>query len=111
MPGTIVGFTSGGQLLFSGAPFSGRASPVGGVQLIAHPANSGVVYVGLSGGLTVLSGNFPLSGGGMLDGMPLSPGAAYFVPKVALLSGGPLNVYLGSDVACSGQARVHFEIF
>lgn len=110
MPSTIVGFVSGGQRLYSGNPYSGRAAPVGGVQLVAWNANSGNVYVGLSGGVTVLSGGFALSGGGMRDGIPLAPGSAYFVPRSALLTSGQINIWLAPDVACSGQARVFWEL-
>jgi hypothetical protein len=110
MPSAVVGFTSGGQVLYSGTAYSGRLVPVGGVQIVAHPSNSGNVYVALSGGVTVTSGGFPLSGGGLLDGIPLAAGSSYFVPKSALGASGFVNIWLASDAACSGQARVHWEL-
>jgi hypothetical protein len=110
MPSVVVGFVSGGQLMLSGYPFT-RSEPIGGLQLVAAGFNSGMVYVGLSGGVTVNSGGMFLSGGGALDGIPLAPGGSYFIPKLGFPQSGVVNVYLGSDAACSGQARLYYEFF
>lgn len=108
MPSTIVGFMSGGQPLVSGNFFSGRPGPAV-VRLTAWPSNSGSVYVGLSGGMTITSGGFFLSGGGLLDGMPLKPGDTYSVPRPLLGASGSTRIYLACDAECSGQARVYWE--
>lgn len=131
MPSLILGFISGGTNIVSGNYWSGQGTihPVGGIQLLAHPANSGIIYVALSGaifansgrqGITVLSGVSQLSGGlasgaGNMDGMPLSPGTPYFIPKLAFpqSSSGVIfpQVWCQPDAAASGQGRIHFEIF
>ncbi len=113
MPSTIVGnpLLSGGQLLISGVFWSGSVRPVGGVQLVLDPSSSGNVYVGLSGSVTLTSGGMFLSGGGVNDGVLMAPGAAYYIPKSALPYSGAVNVYVRHDAACSGQARLYYEIF
>lgn len=132
MPSLILGFISGnGTNIVSGNYWSGQGTihPVGGVQLLTHPSNSGIVYVALSGaiglnsggrGITINSGVSQLSGGlvsglGVMDGMPLSPGVSYFIPKLAFpqSSSGVIlpQVWCQPDAACSGQARIHFEIY
>lgn len=109
----ILDFLSGGTNILSGNYWSGTFAPVGGIQLVAWPANSGNVYVGLSGGVTITSGVFQKSGGpSRLDGVPLAPGATYFIPKLAFsnVSGTP-QVFAQPDAACSGQARLFWEVF
>lgn len=114
MPSIILGnpLASGPQQIVSGNYWSGRAGPVGGIQLVLYPDASGLAYVGLSGGTTMRSGGFFLSGTlGRLDGMPLSPGVPYFIPKMALGRSGSFNVWVWADAACSGQARLGWEAF
>jgi hypothetical protein len=113
MPGAVIGSFSGGQLLISGGNYSGVGlafKPAGQVQLTAWKSNSGNVYVAFSGGVTVLSGGFPLSGGGLRDGVPVAPGDTYSVPKLAIPNSGIFNIYVAPDAACSGQARVFWEV-
>lgn len=118
MPAQLLGFLSGGTNLLSGNYFSGQGAyrPVGGVQLRAASTNSGNIYVALSGGVTIGSGTFQqsgslLSGLGRMDGIPLSPGDPYFIPKTAFSVSGNPQIYAQPDSACSGQARVFWEIF
>lgn len=110
MPSLIVGAQSGGVLMFSGSIFSGNVvnKPAGGIQLVADAGNSGTVYVGLSGGITITSGG-GMSSGGLMDGMPVVPGAAYFVPKIALAASGTPNIWLTVPAAISGMARVYWQ--
>jgi len=113
MPSVLVGNQSGGQPIVSGNYFSGRAGPIGGIQLRWSPSASGNAYVGYSGGITVASGGLFQSGTdwiGQLDAMPLKPGDALFVPKLMLNSGqGFTNVYVLCDAAASGQGRLYWE--
>ena len=113
MPSTILGnpLASGPQQLISGNFWSGRNGPVGGIQLVLYPDASGLAYVGFSGGLTQNSGGFFMSGGGLLDGIPIVPGVPYFVPKMAISPSGTCNIYIRCDAACSGQARLGWEAF
>jgi len=121
------GGVSGPQLLISGNPWSGQIVPVGGIQLVMDRNNSGNMYVGFSGNITRTSGNVPLSGSSLSDGMQVGPGGSYFVPKIALRgvasgAGGagsgmnllfsgttPWNIFILGDTACSGQGRVYWE--
>ena len=107
MPSCLPGFVSGGALLVSGNPWSGTRLPVGGIQLKSASTSSGSVYVGYSGGITMLSGG-ALSSGGLLDGMELRPGEGYFVPKLAV--SGVMNVFVAVPPAVSGQCRVFWEV-
>lgn len=114
MPSTVLGnpLASGPQIVVSGWPWSGNpASPVGGVLFRLSYEASGRVYIGLSGNLTLNSGGMLLSGGGFTDGMVLGPGDDYFIPRLATGLSGNLSVYARHDAACSGQARLHYEIF
>ena len=116
MPSTLLGnpMLSGPQIVISGNPWSGfHASPVGGVQLRAATNSSGVIYIYVSGGagMTINSGGFFLSGLGLLDGMPLGRGDAYWLPKLALPVSGTLNLYAHVSVEGSGQTRLYYEIF
>lgn len=115
MPSTLVGqpLASGAQRIIVNNPFSGSIHPIGGVQLRLAKEASGNVYVGfnLSGTVTVNSGGFFLSGNtaGIDDGMQLTPGDAYFVPKTALPISGTWNIFVRHDAACSGQARLYWD--
>lgn len=113
MPSTVVGNhpASGPMILVSGNPWSGQNVPVGGIQLYLHPNASGMVYVGLSGAMTLNSGSVFLSGGGLNDAMAIAPGGAYFIPRVAFKTSGTVNVYVHNDAAASGQARLFYEIY
>lgn len=115
MPSILVGVISGGQLMVSGTLTSGRQpKPQGGIQIKAGGANSGNVYVALSGNMTINSGVLSAGGvasGGNMDGLALSPGDAYWVPAGAMAVSGAINVYLGTDAASSGQARIYYEIY
>lgn len=123
MPSTIVGGQSGGVLLVSGNIFSGSildvgndyptgGGRVGGIQLKLAASASGIVYVGLpnlSGTVTTINSGGFLSSGGLADGMPLSPGQDYFVPRSRLTSG-IQSVRMLPEAAASGQARMYFEM-
>lgn len=118
MPSSLFGqnVTSGAQQIVSGNPFSGNTGlPIGGIQLRWDPLASGLAYVGYSGGptgVTINSGGFFLSGGGLSDGVPLAPGDTYFIPMVKLPyahTSGTFNIYFRADVACSGQARMYWD--
>ncbi len=112
MPSVLLTAASGGPWpLVSGNYFSGQGAnhPVGGMQLYLDVAASGNAYVGLSGGATVNSGGFLLSGINV-DAMPIRPGGGYFLPKLAFISG-QLNVFVTCDPTCSGVARLYYEIF
>lgn len=118
MPGLLLeGHISGGVNILSGNFFSGVGSkPYSQVFLKAWPANSGTVYVGLSGGVTVLSGGFHLSGGvgganGIRNGMPLARSETYIVPKLGFTLSGSPAIFVQPDAACSGQAWIFFEPF
>lgn len=114
MPSTLLGnpVLSGAQIILSGDPWTGqKAMPQGGIQLRLDKNSSGNVYIGYSGGITVTSGGMFLSGGGLLDGMPLYPGDAMWVPRIATGVSGTFAVYARHDVACSGQGRLYFEVF
>jgi hypothetical protein len=112
MPSVIFTGQSGGMPLISGALGSGlHPVPITGVQILVARNASGSLYVGLSGGVTVLSGSYPLSGGGQRDGLELGPGDTYFVPKGCLTaaSGSPPNIFVAGDAATSGQTRIYWE--
>ena len=116
MPSVLIGnpLASGAQQIVSGNPWSGAGPsfPLGGIQLLLSPDASGNVYIGLSGGINVTSGGMFLSGSlGYMDALPLQPGGAYFIPKTAFRTSGEYNVYARHDAACSGQARLYWEIY
>jgi hypothetical protein len=113
MPSFIVSNKSGGDQFVSGWPWSGqRASPVGGVQMVWDANASGNCYVGLSGGMTVQSGGFWQSGqSGMMDGVQITPGNSYFIPRLGTGFSGVLNLFASCDATASGQGRLYFEIF
>lgn len=114
MPSTLLTAASGSPFpLFSGNLWSGQGTPhpIGGVQLTLSPTASGNAYVSLSGGGTVNSGGMFLSGGGLLDGMVMTPGAGYFIPKIGCGVSGTLQIYATCDAAGSGQSRLFWECF
>jgi hypothetical protein len=114
---------SGGIALVSGDIWSGAIIPTGGLQLkLARNAPSDV-YVGfrhanpsdtslfsgyLSGAVTITSGG-SLSSGGLADGIELSPGDTYFVPRVRLGSG-IQDVKVAVPAAASG-GRLYWDFF
>ena len=126
MASTLLGnpIASGAQLLFSGNPFSGRPWPVGGVQLRLDKTASGNAYIYstqvLSGEYqiypagtipTYISGGMFLSGGGLADGMIMYPGDGLFIPKSFAGISGQIQIAAICDAACSGQARLWYEIY
>ena len=112
MPSVLLGLQSGGENLFSGGTWSGyNVEPLSAIVLRLDRTASGNVYVGLSGGVTITSGGFYLSGGGLLDGIPLYPGDVYEIPRLgAGLSGNP-QVYFTSVAAASGQSRLCYYFY
>ena len=115
MPSVLVGNQSGGQPIVSGNPWSGQNPvPQGGIQLRWDGTASGYLYVGLSGNLTVASGGLYQSGSawsGMLDGMQLSPGDTYWIPRIATGISGNINIFVTADAAASGQGRLYWEAY
>ena len=116
---------SGGQPIFSGYFWSGRALPVGWVQIRLDKTASGDAYFywsgayvhPASGGPQIASGGFFLSGGlgisglGLMDGFVLHPGDGFFVPRSAFRidnSGGMGGLCMLHTPAVSGQGRVWF---
>lgn len=114
MPSIVLGQprASGPQLVMSGCPWSGQPlSPVGGVQLL-WVSSGGNAYIGLSGNVTITSGQMALSGGansGLSDGMMMPPGGGYFVPRMATGPSGQLQIYAWCDGNASGVGRLFFE--
>jgi hypothetical protein len=117
MPSLVLGqpLASGPQIVISGNPWSGFfASPQAGIQFVLDYTSSGAAYIGLSGGTTFTSGGMQLSGGvqsGLLDGMQIAPGGAYWLPRAAFPVSGTYNVWAWVDAAASGKARLYFEKF
>lgn len=91
MPSTQCIPTSGGMVLVSGAIFSGFSQGiVGGVLLKLSVSGAGPVFVStpnFSGTLPTIMSGGTLSSGGLADGMEVTPGMSYFVPKLRLVSG------------------------
>ena len=116
MPSVLVGNQSGGQPIISGYPWSGIAPtpPIGGIQLRWDPNASGFCYIALSGRMTVGSGGLFQSGtaySGLLDGMVLTPGDPYWLPRLVCGPSGSINIRVLCDAAASGQARLYYEVF
>lgn len=112
MPSTLIGnpLASGAQQVLSGNIWSGTGvSPQGGVHFQWDINASGSVYLALSGGATLNSGSYFLSGGGLLDGVQLPPGRSYFMPKLAFKTSGEFNVFARHDPAASGN-RLFYEV-
>lgn len=113
MPSTIIGIVSGAaQIVYSGNVWSGQgANPVLSIKFKLAPNASGNIYLGLSGNMTMNSGDVFLSGGGLNDGYLLAPGGEYTVPKSSLPLSGSLTVFARHDAAASGQARLYWQAF
>ncbi len=137
MPSILVGYVAGSgftPLVSGGLFWSGHLLPVGGIRIYAPKLNSGSIYISLSGGNafsgqistlvtsggpTIKSGGFALSGGysaGIMDGFEMAPGDTYFVPRMAIpntgANSGIVNLCVGADLACSGTfGRVAWEVF
>lgn len=107
----MLGNRSGGDPLISGNPWSGFNAqfPLGGIQLGLDKDASGSVYVALSGGVTIKSGGFFLSGGGLMDGVQVKPGGSYFIPRSATGPSGSITIFVACDPAASGQARLYYD--
>jgi hypothetical protein len=89
MPSCQLFVQSGGIALVSGDIFSGNPI-VGGVQLKLAAGAPSLFYVGLpnlSGTVSTSVSGGILSSGGLADGMEISPGDTYFIPKTRLVSG------------------------
>lgn len=112
MPSLILDNRSGGQNILSGAFFSGHPLvPLGGIQLRLSPMASGNCYIAFSGGVTINSGGLPPNHlSGALDGMLLAPGDSYFIPKAFCGASGSPQIYIATDPAASGQARLYYEV-
>lgn len=113
MPSTLLMPFSGGVTLMSGSPFSGSPQMVGGVQLRLAKAAPSLVYVGvpnLSGEAPTATSGGSLSSGGMADGMELSPGDSYFIPKTRLQNSGVCSIQVIVPAAASG-GRLFWELF
>ena len=90
MPSCQLFSQSGGISLVSGDVFSGGPQLVGGVQLRLAAGAPSLIYVGLpnlSGAVNTGASGGVFSSGGLADGMEVSPGDSYFVPKTRLVSG------------------------
>ena len=114
MPSVVLTAASGAPFpLVSGNFWSGVAGqhPVGEVRLKLITSASGNAYISLSGGSTVSSGGFFLSGVNTSDAVMIIPGEVYVVPKLGLQSSGALGIYVSCDPAASGVARLFYEIF
>lgn len=112
MPSTQLFVQSGGIGLVSGNLYSGGPQLVGGVQMKLAAAAPGLIYVALpnlSGTVGTFSSGGSLSSGGLTDGMELSPGESYFVPKTRLVSG--IETIRLLAPATSSGGRVMWEVF
>ena len=90
MPSALLFSQSGGIGLVSGAIFSGTPLPIGGIQFKLAKAAPSLIYVclpNLSGSVATGTSGGSLTSGGLSDGMEVSPGDAYFVPRSRLVSG------------------------
>ncbi len=113
MPSCTLISQSGGSFLVSGGIYSGSLWPIGGIQLKLATGAGNLIYVGLpplsgwiSGHVTSTSGG-NLSSGGLLDGMEITPGDSYFVPRYRLVSGIE-SIRLDVPTAASGS-RLFWE--
>lgn len=111
MPSFLLGNRSGGDPVISGNPWSGQLVPAGTLLLHLDRSASGNAYYGFSGGMTIQSGGFFLSGGGLMDGMALNPGESHSIPKYAFRVSGTVNLFAGCDPAASGQGRLYWEAY
>ncbi|MDE2095649.1 MAG: hypothetical protein KGL39_00200 [Patescibacteria group bacterium] len=117
MPSLLLSNASGGQQIISGAFYSGAIVPIGSVLLRLDTTALGNAYVGLSGNITITSGQLassgqPNAGSGLLDGMLVRPGETYTIPRLGFgRSSGIPSIYVATDAVASGQARMYWEIF
>lgn len=101
MPSTLIGTISGGAQLYSGgfgSPWSGMINQPRGLVLYLSPVQSGAVFVGFSGAVTVTSGGV-LGAGGEADGFPLFAGERM---SITLPAGGVEALRIGTPAANSG---------
>ena|ERR1700722_19360561 len=111
MPSILANGQSGGQLVISGLQWSGyHRVPMDGIQLVWDPLASGNAYVGLSGSYSG-TGGVTIHSGTLLDGLPMQPGGAYFVPYAGCQPSGFIGVTFTHDVAASGLAFMAYEVF
>lgn len=114
MPSRILSRASGAPFpLISGNFWSGQGGthPVGSIVFRWASDASGNAYIALSGGATITSGGFFLSGTlGNADAMMIPPGGTYTLPKLAINLSGVLNVYASCDAAASGVGRLWWEV-
>jgi hypothetical protein len=64
--------------------------------------------------MTVGSGGLFQSGtawSGAMDGMVLTPGDTYWIPRIGTGMSGHYDIRVACDAAASGQGRMYFEIF
>ena len=112
MPSTQLFPQSGGIALVSGGGiFSGTPFP-NSIQLKLAKGAPSLVYVGLtnlSGDVATGASGGSLSSGGMADGMEMSPGDAYMVPRSRLVSGiGSIRIIVPA-AASGGSMMWEFE--
>ncbi len=110
MPSLQVFPQSGGIALVSGNIFSGGPQLIGGIQLKLSSSGAGPIYVGLpnlSGTVSTSISGGSLSSGGLADGMELSPGGGYFIPRTRLVSGIQTPILIVP--ATSSGARLYWE--
>lgn len=111
MPSVIIGPISGNpNQIISGNVWSGQGFPAPtGIRIRLHQESSGNVYIGFSGNMTVNSGGFVWSGGGLTDGFMLRPGEERFIPRGRLHTSGNVNLWANCDAGASGRARLYWE--
>lgn len=112
MPSVLLTAASGSPFpIVSGNLWSGQGAqiPRTGVYVYLSPEASGFAYVSLSGGSTVNSGGFFLSGVNTSDGVLLAPGKDRFYPRSLFAPSGTLNLFATCVATASGQARLYWE--
>jgi hypothetical protein len=94
------------MILVSGAIFSGFSQGiVGGINFKLSASGAGPIFLStpnFSGALPTMNSGGTLSSGGLADGMELSPGQTYFIPKLRLVSG-VQSVRVDTPAASSGS--------
>ena len=119
MPSTQLFTQSGGIALVSGPILSGTPFPVGSILMKLAAGAASLVYIsltpadilsGFTSGIapTATSGG-SFSSGGLMDGLELSPGDAYQVDRVRLVSGIE-SIRVVVPAAASGS-RLFWEYF
>ena len=112
MPSTLVMVRSGGIQLVSGDIYSGGPQLVGTLALKLAAAAPGIIYVGLpnlSGTVPTFNSGGSLTSGGLTDGMEVSPGGTYEIPKTRLVSGILTPIILAP--AGSSGGRLFWEVY